>query len=139
MKTENNYMLGTVKEIAEAITENIADKNKGLRNEARQLFKNCDFTILDYNLDDTRTLSDMYEDSENGIYGIKYIKTGFHNLNMDIFADFYGGGHGCYGMLTYDEMYKECIEDIKRLMLQCINTREKCDENTILVAQWVED
>ena len=139
MKTENNYMLGTVKEIAEAIAENIVDKNKGLSHEARQLFKNCDFVITDCDLCDTRTLADIYKDSESGIYGIKCIDTGFDNFDIDIFADYYGGGSGYYGILAYGEGYEECVENIKRLMLQSLRIGEKCDEDTILVAQWVED
>ena len=141
MKTENNYMLGTVKEIAEAIVKNIADENKGLENNAQQLFKNCDFTISysEYSLCDIHTLAEIYEDSESGIYGIKCIDTGFGNVDIDIFADYYGGGSGHYGVLAYGEGYDECTKDIKKLILQCLNVVETCDENTILVAQWVED
>ena len=44
-----------------------------------------------------------------------------------------------YDILAYGEGYEECVEDIKRLILRCLSIAETCDEDTILIAQWVED
>ena len=94
LRKEGRYILGTIKEVArELYNPNIKDFT--------ERFIDCDFALVydgDFDLfnDNLESICDNAE----GWYGIKIIDTGFDNVdNVDLFADYYGGGCGTYRLM----------------------------------------
>ena len=94
LRKEGRYILGTIKEIAkELYNPNIKDFT--------ERFIDCDFALVhneEFDLfnDDLEYICYHAE----GWYGIKIIDTRFDNVdNVDLFADYYGGGCGTYRLM----------------------------------------
>lgn len=131
MTINGNYILGMPEEIAAYLVRDIF-KNKHINNSSK--FYNCDFAIVDMTNEEIKelTLEEIYINS-TGWYGIKHINTGFDNSDLDLFADYYGGGCGVYDMI-YDGMKKdECVNIVKELIMSTLNIVESCKEDTLLI------
>lgn len=94
LRKEGRYILGTIKEVArELYNPNIKDFT--------ERFIDCDFALVydgDFDLFNDNLESICY--NVEGWYGIKRIDTGFDNVdNVDLFADYYGGGCGTYRLM----------------------------------------
>ena len=72
-----------------------------------------------------------------GIYGIKRITTGFDNFDLDLFSDYYGGGSGHYLCICVDMYTVEVVDGIVQLMINTLKIAEVCNENTVIIAEWV--
>lgn len=135
LRKENKYMLGTIAECAKELYK--ADEK---RFENR--FVNCDFAIADSHVDVGDDLDFEHDDLEtifensSGWYGINKLDTGFdnsHDDDVDLFADYYGGGCGVYNVI-YEGMEKnECIKIVKELIMSTLNMVECCKEDTLLI------
>lgn len=134
MKTEGKYMLGTIKEVATAIAENIIEGNRVTRTSIRN-FKDCDFAIPD-EIEATDGSLEMIMDASGGNYGIKSITTGFDNEDLNLFADYYGGGSGQYDCIFVDDDFKMVVDIIQKLIVGTLCVRDICDKDDIIIAEW---
>lgn len=138
MRVEGKYMLGTVSEVAEVITENILDGGY-VSGDAKKLFRNYSFGILDDKVSETESLEFIFDIPEFGIYGIKSIDTGFDNGALELFADYYGGGSGFYQSVEYRTDRKECQKVIAELIRKTLSVSQYCDKNTIIIAEGINE
>lgn len=121
LRKEGKYLLGTIDDVV-----------KELYNPNEKVFADrfteCDFALVeteDFNLRD-EPLDVIYENS-NGFYGIKKIDTGFDNGNydnIDLFADYYGGGCGTYKLIGNWKKDLEIRNDIKEMIVDVLNYQE---------------
>lgn len=133
MKVEGKYLLGTVSEIAEYILrETVSKGTDGISNESE--FKEWAFAIAVDWYEDYDALEDVASDS-SGWYGIRKIDTGFNNCDLDLFADYYGGGCGVYRYLFDGMEVKDCIETVKEMIMHVLNDWDCCYEDTIIIAE----
>lgn len=121
MLKEGKYLLGTISEIANE-----------LYNSEEKIFKNrfreCDFALVDTEDFDllNESLDVIYENSI-GFYGIKKIDTGFDNDsndNVDLFADYYGGGCGTYVLLGDWDSKDYIVKNIIGMILDVLSYQE---------------
>ena len=121
MLKEGKYLLGTISEIANE-----------LYNSEEKIFKNrfreCDFALVDTKDFDflNESLDVIYENSI-GFYGIKKIDTGFgndSNDNVDLFADYYGGGCGTYVLLGDWDSKDYIVKNIIGMILDVLSYQE---------------
>lgn len=137
MRIEGKYMLGTINEIAEEISKNIL-KNNVVTRESILKFRNCNFALPD---DDMKLADERLEiimDSNMGTYGIKKIATGFDNDDLDLFADYYGGGSGCHNCVGVGDDMDSVISIVQDLIVKTLGVRELCDYYDIIIAEWEE-
>lgn len=121
MLKEGKYLLGTISEIANE-----------LYNSEEKIFKNrfreCDFALVDTEDFDllNESLDVIYENSI-GFYGIKKIDTGFDNDsndNVDLFADYYGGGCGTYVLLGDWDSKDYIVKNIIGMIFDVLSYQE---------------
>ena len=133
LRKEGKYILGTIDEVAKELykanEKNFADR-----------FIECDFAVAnDFDLDlEKDDLETICIDS-TGWYGIKKIDTGFddrHENDVDLFADYYGGGCGTYRLIgDWDD--KDLITDIIKEMIIIVLSHQESyiTEDTILICE----
>lgn len=133
LRKEGKYILGTIDEVAKELykanEKNFADR-----------FIECDFAVAnDFDLDlEKDDLETICIDS-TGWYGIKKIDTGFddrHENDVDLFADYYGGGCGTYKLIgDWDD--KDLITDIIKEMIIIVLSHQESyiTEDTILICE----
>lgn len=134
MRIEGNYILGTIKDVAEVLY------NSHVKDFSER-FRNCDFAIdlpIDtFNFND-EYLKDIYENS-TGWYGIKKINPGFdsrHDDNVDLFADYYGGGCGTYRLIGDWDDDDEIIDTIIGMIIETTHHHEgSVSKNTIVICE----
>lgn len=133
LRKEGKFILGTIDEVAKELykanEKNFADR-----------FIECDFAVAnDFDLDlEKDDLETICIDS-TGWYGIKKIDTGFddrHENDVDLFADYYGGGCGTYKLIgDWDD--KDLITDIIKEMIIIVLSHQESyiTEDTILICE----
>lgn len=82
-----------------------------------------------------KNISELFQQNEAGVYGIKRIDTGFDNDNLELFADYYGGGNGCYKEIVVGASTEGCVNNIISLLIDTIKFDYLCNENTILIVE----
>lgn len=99
-----------------------------------------DFTPYDFAVMDTAAFEETPEDlrrvadcSERW-YGIKKVDTGFDSNELQIVADYYGGGCAAFLSLDPKEDYEIAIQLVTNLILQSM-CMERCSKDTILIGQ----
>lgn len=133
LRKEGKFILGTIDEVAKELYK--ADE----KNFADRFF-DCDFAVandfdLDLEYDDLETICI----DSTGWYGIKKIDTGFddrHENDVDLFADYYGGGCGTYKLIgDWDD--KDLITDIIKEMIIIVLSHQESyiTEDTILICE----
>ena len=145
MRQSGDYMLGTVMEIAEAISKTAATKDGVIDYKTVKCFKNCDFGVPDTstNIQALATnLQEAFDDGDFPLYGIKRFDLGFGNPNLEVFADYYGGGCGQYECIAAGSSIDECIMIVAKMILCEIatdGTNKSYDNDTVIIAKWVKD
>lgn len=142
LRKENKYMLGTIAECAKELY-----KSDEKRFENR--FVNCDFAIADGHVDSGDDLDFEHDDLEtifensSGWYGIKKLDTGFdssHDNDVDLFADYYGGGCGTYRLVGDWDDKDEIVNTIKKMIIMVMSYNEGIiTENDIIVCEIKKD
>lgn len=134
LRKEEEYILilGTIEEVAKELYN---PDEKEFKNK----FKDCDFATVDMDLlnkyeDDLETIYLI----STGWYGIKKIDPGFENSyldNIDLFADYYGGGCGVYKFIGDWQDDKDIIKTIEGIIVEVLSYQEVIDKNTILICE----
>ena len=133
MLKEGKYLLGTISEIANE-----------LYNSEEKIFKNrfreCDFALVDTkDFDFLKESLDVIYENSIGFYGIKKIDTGFDNDsndNVDLFADYYGGGCGVYRLVEDYGNDEDIIDTIKEMIIETLSYREgRITDNNIIICE----
>lgn len=142
LRKKSKYMLGT---IAECAKELYNSNEKRFENR----FVNCDFAIADGHFDVGDDLDFEHDDLEtifensSGWYGIKKLDTGFdnsHDDDVDLFADYYGGGCGTYKLIGDWNNENEIVNTIKKMIIMVMSYNEGIiTENDIIVCEIKED
>ena len=125
MRKEGMYMLGTASEIAEDVAKNIVEGARANYGSMRK-FKNFDFALSGDFDDLSKFTCKEIADGSDMWYGMKKLYTGFNNPELDLFADYYGGGSGVYGKVDFDSMEEECKKTIEKMILESLG---KCMDN----------
>lgn len=133
LRKEGKFILGTIDEVAKELY-------KANENNFADRFIECDFAVAnDFDLDlEKDDLETICIDS-TGWYGIKKIDTGFddrHENDVDLFADYYGGGCGTYKLIgDWDD--KDLITDIIKEMIIIVLSHQESyiTEDTILICE----
>ena len=142
MKQSDDYMLGTVMEIAEAISKPAATKNGIIDYKTVKRFINCDFGVPDVDAETITDLQAAFHEGDFPLYGIKRFDLGFGNPNLEVFADYYGGGCGQYECIATGSSIDECIAIVAKMILREIakdGTNKSYDNDTVIIAKWVKD
>ena len=142
MKQNGNYMLGTVMEIAEAISKNAVGRNGKISYKTRKHFKNCDFGVPNTPIEVITDLQIAFDDGDFPLFGIKRFDLGFGNPDLELFADYYGGGYGQYECIETESSIDECVAIIAKMILCEITIdgiTKPYDDNTVIMAKWVND
>ena len=142
MKQSGDYMLGTVMEVAEAISKNVIGWNGKLTHKTRRYFKNCDFRVFDIGKERIIDLQTAFNESDSPLFGIKRLNLHFCNVNLELFANAYCWGKGQYECIELETSIDECVAIIAKMILCEIykdRANKSYDENTIIIAQWVKD
>lgn len=98
-------------------------------------FKDFDFAVTEYTSDIGFALSTIAAESESW-FGIKQVDTGFDNvIDLELFADYYGGGCGVYKTIHPEMSEKEGINIFYDLLLGTLKFSDCSydDETTIIV------
>ena len=142
LRKESKFILGT---IAECAKELYNSDEKRFENR----FVNCDFAIADGHVDVGDDLDFEHDDLEtifensSGWYGIKKLDTGFdnsHDDDVDLFADYYGGGCGTYRLVGDWDDEDEIVNTIKKMIIMVMSYNEGIiTENDIIVCEIKED
>ena len=121
LRKESKFMLGAIDEIAKELYK--ADAN---------FFKNriidCDFALVEkenFNVEQD-DLKFIYTNS-TGWYGIKKIDPGFdsrHYDDVDLFADYYGGGCGTYRLIGNWDDNDKIVNTIKEMIVEVLSYQE---------------
>lgn len=121
LRKDGKYMLGTIREISTV-----------LYNPEEKIFKDrfreCDFALVeteDFNL--LKEPLDVIYENSIGFYGIKKINPGFDNDNygnVDLFADYYGGGCGTYKLIGDWKEDWQIGSDIKKMIIEVLSNQE---------------
>ena len=138
MKQNGNYMLGTVMEIAEAISKNAVGRNGKISYKTRKHFKNCDFGVPDTPIEAITDLRIAFDDGDFPLFGIKRFDLDFGNMDLELFADFYGGGCGQYECIAVESGIDKCTMIIAKMILCEIamdGTNKSYDDKTIIMAK----
>lgn len=131
MKREQNILLGTPRGIAKEVLKYVLENTIN----AESKFINCDFAVACD--EEYETLAERKYNS-SGWYGIKKINTGFDSDDLDLFADYYGGGCGIYNTLFDGMTPKDCIDIVQKMIIATMNITEYCDKNSILIAEFTK-
>ena len=121
LRKENKYILGTIDEVAKELYK--SDEKK-----FPDRFIECDFAVAekeDFDLenDDLETI----HINSTGWYGIKKINPGFdsrHDDNVDLFADYYGGGCGTYELVGDWEFHDNIVKTIMEMIVNVLSYQE---------------
>ena len=126
LRRENKYMLGTIAEVAKELY-------KSNEKKFADRFVECDFAIADGHVNVGDDLDFEHDDLETifknstGWYGIKKLDTGFdssHNDDVDLFADYYGGGCGTYRLIGDWDNKNEIIKTIREMIIVVFSYQE---------------
>ena len=125
LRKENKYMLGTIAEVAKELY-------KSNEKKFADRFVECDFAIADGHVDVGDDLDFEHDDLETiyinstGWYGIKKLDTGFDNSldNVDLFADYYGGGCGTYKLIGDWDNKDKIISTIREMIIVVFSYQE---------------
>lgn len=134
LRKEGRYILGTIKEVArELYNPNIKDFT--------ERFIDCDFALVydgDFDLFNDNLESICY--NAEGWYGIKRIDTGFDNVdNVDLFADYYGGGCGTYRLMGDWISNTEIVRRITEMIIKVLSYQEgNITEDHIIICDTME-
>ena len=142
MIQSGDYMFGTVMEIAEAISKTVTTKDGIIDYKTLKHFKNCDFGVPDVGPETITDLQAAFREGDFPLYGIKRFDLGFGNPNLEVFADYYGGGCGQYECIAAGSSIDECIAIVAKMILCEIaadGTNKSYDDNTVIMAKWVKD
>lgn len=121
MRKEDKHMLGTIAEVVKELYK-IDEKKFSDR------FIDCDFSIAekeDFDLEND-DLETIFKNS-TGWYGIKKLDTGFdsdHNDDVDLFADYYGGGCGTYRLIGDWDNEDDIMNTIKEMIVTVLSFQE---------------
>ena len=133
LRKESKYMLGTISEVAKELY-NVNEKIFADR------FIECDFAVAekeDFDLENDDL--DFIFENATGYYGIKKIDPGFDNGNydnVDLFADYYGGGCGTYRLIVDWNDTDLIIDTIKEMIIVVLSYQEGyITEDTILICE----
>lgn len=136
IRIEGKYILGTAKEIAELLVGNILNEDKIITYSSVNNFRDCDFAIVENQIKD-KSLVEIYESSDC-FFGIKKIQTGFDSNDLELFADYYGGGAGVYHSIFNGNMdIKECEGIIYGLIKGTLEKNGSYSDDFILIAEYV--
>ena len=121
LRKEGKFMLGTINEVAKELYK-ADEKNFSDR------FVECDFAVAnDFDLDLEKDDLEVICIDSTGWYGIKKIDTGFdgrHEDNVDLFADYYGGGCGTYKLIgDWNDKYT-IVNTIKKMIIDVLSFQE---------------
>ena len=127
---EGKYMYGTIREVAEYIAEELTEKGFSIPFSK---FRDFDFSL---EIDDVTLQNPLVEEKYKACewYGMKHINTGFDSNDMDLIADYYGGG--CAQILQLESgMEKDEIASCLTgtMVLTALNSGYTCESDVILV------
>ena len=136
LRKENKYMLGTIDEVAKELYKS---DEKHFKNR----FIDCDFALVDKeNFDIEQDDLEFIYTNSTGWYGIKKIDPGFdsrHYNDVDLFADYYGGGCGTYKEIGDWDSESVIKKYIKEIILETLNKGELVsNENTIIICEVID-
>lgn len=121
LRKENKYMLGTIADVAKELYK--AD-TKHFKNR----FIDCDFALVDKeNFDIEQDDLEFIYTNSTGWYGIKKIDPGFDNRHyddMDLFADYYGGGCGTYRLIGDWDDSNKIVNVIRDMIIDVLSYQE---------------
>lgn len=120
----DNYVIGKPEDFARSAL------GKNLENFTPYDFAVMDTAAFEETPEDLRSIADCSE----GWYGIKKIDIGFDSDELQIVADYYGGGCAAFLSLDTKEHYEIAIQLVTNLILQSM-CMERCSKDTILIGQ----
>lgn len=120
----DNYVVGKPGDFARSVL------GKNLENFTPYDFAVMDTAAFEETPEDLRRVADYSE----GWYGIKKVDTGFDSNELQIVADYYGGGCAAFLSLDPKEDYEIAIQFVTNLILQSM-CMERCSKDTILIGQ----
>lgn len=129
LKEHGNKAMGTARELAEYMADFLSSES---HIDEESNFYDCDFAVAN-----TKAEGELDEiaASSSGWYGIKKIDTGFDSGNLDLFADYYGGGCGVFRSL-FDGMSRTTIvEELECMLLHTLNCQEVCHPDTQIILE----
>lgn len=121
MRKEDKHMLGTIAEVAKELY-------KINKKKFADRFLECDFALVekeDFDLEND-DLDTIFINS-TGWYGIKKLNTGFDSDlydNVDLFADYYGGGCGTYRLIGDWDNEDDIVNTIKEMIVTVLSFQE---------------
>ena len=121
MRKEDKYMLGTIAKVAKELY-------KAGEKKFADRFLECDFALVekeDFDLEND-DLDTIFINS-TGWYGIKKLNTGFDSDlydNVDLFADYYGGGCGTYRLIGDWDNGDKIVNTIKEMIVAVLSFQE---------------
>lgn len=134
MRKENKYMLGTALEIAKELASNIIVNDEATYSSIKA-FKDCDFALVDTVCED-ESLESICNMS-NGYHGIKQQHTGFDSNDLELIADYYGGGAGVYHSIFAGMTVQECVEVIINLIKGTFQKNGSYADEELIIAQYI--
>ena len=121
MRKEDKYMLGTIAEVAKELY-------KAGEKKFADRFIECDFALIEKkNFDLENDNLDIIFINSTGWYGIKKLNTGFNSDlydNVDLFADYYGGGCGTYRLIGDWDNEDDIVNTIKEMIVTVLSFQE---------------
>lgn len=120
----DNYVIGKPEDFARSAL------GKNLENFTPYDFAVMDTAAFEETPEDLRRVADC----SKGWYGIKKVDTGFDSNELQIVADYYGGGCAAFLSLDPKEDYEIAIQLVTNLILQSM-CMERCSKDTILIGQ----
>lgn len=120
----DNYVIGKPEDFARSAL------GKNLKNFTPYDFAVMDTSAFEETPEDLRRVADC----SKGWYGIKKVDTGFDSNELQIVADYYGGGCAAFLSLDTKEDYEIAIQLVTNLILQSM-CMERCSKDTILIGQ----
>lgn len=121
LRKEDKLILGTIDEVAKELykedEKNFADR-----------FFDCDFAVAnDFDLDLEHDDLEIICIDSTEWYGIKKINPGFdsgYDDNVDLFADYYGGGCGTYRLIGDWNKKYTIVNIIKEMIINVLSYQE---------------
>ena len=133
MRKEDKHMLGTIAEVAKELY-------KINKKKFADRFLECDFALVekeDFDLEND-DLDTIFINS-TGWYGIKKLNTGFDSDlydNVDLFADYYGGGCGTYRLIGDWDNGDKIVNTIKEMIVTVLSCQEgNITEDDIIICE----
>lgn len=134
MRKDNKYMLGTALEIAKELASNIVVNGETTYLSIKD-FQDCDFAITDPVCEDESLESICY--NSNGFHGIKQQHTGFDSNDLELIADYYGGGAGVYHSIFSGMTEQECVEVICNLIKGTFLKNGSYSDDELIIAEYI--